>query len=69
MAGLGKLLGYSYNDEVLSKALQTLSASDSMDFRALLQPDGSLSNSITNEDSLFYDSGYANGSSSSSGGI
>jgi len=63
VAGLGKLLGYSYNDESLSKALQTLSASDSLDFRAFLQPDGSLADST---DDTFYtvtsaDSGFENG--------
>jgi len=65
VAGLGKLLGYSYTDESLSKALQTLSASDSLDFRAFLQPDGTLADST---DDMFFalnsaDSGYANGSS------
>ena len=63
MAGLGKLLGYSYNDDSLSKALQTLSASDSLDFRAFLAPDGSLTDS--KDDMLFAlnsaDSGYENG--------
>jgi len=66
VAGLGKLLGYSYNDESLSKALQTLSASDSLDFRAFLQADGSLTNST--DETLFAvtsaDSGYENGASS-----
>jgi len=63
VGGLGKLLGYSYSDESLSKALQTLSASDSLDFRAVLQPDGSLIDST--DDPLFVlnsaDSGYENG--------
>ena len=64
MAGLGKLLGYSYNDDSLSKALQTLSASDSLDFRAFLQPDGAMTDSA---DDMYFalnsaDSGYENGS-------
>jgi len=64
-AGLGKLLGYSYNDDSLSKALQTLSASDSLDFRAFLQPDGTLTDS--NDDMTLFalnsaDSGYENDS-------
>ena len=64
MAGLRKLLGYNYNDESLSTALQTLSASDSLDFRAFLQPDGTLADST--EDTLYAvdnaDSGYVNDS-------
>ena len=49
VSALGKLLGYSYNAESLSTALQTLSASDSLDFRALLLPDGTLADSGTDE--------------------
>ena len=71
MAGLGKLLGYSYNDESLSRALQTLSASDSLDFRAFLQPDGSLADGT--DDASFAvnsaDSGYENGGGVVSGGV
>ena len=71
MAGLGKLLGYAYNTESLSKALQTLSASDSLDFRALLQPDGTLADST---DESFYavtsaDSGYENGGGPADDGL
>ena len=61
MSGLGKLLGYSCSDDSLSKALQTLSASDSLDFRALLQPDGTLDDSFCAVTSA--DSGFENGRS------
>lgn len=39
VASLSKLLGRSYNEEAIVQALQGLSSSESVDFRAVLFPD------------------------------
>jgi hypothetical protein len=40
---LNKLLGYSYSEDALTQALQNLSSSESLDFRAFLLPDSASS--------------------------